>query len=90
MRLLSWLWNKQGDVDTCGNPKELSLIWALHMGKNPKIYSLLVYDVNFILYLHSWLLLTVGKNSGYLGNGQAEDFVLKKSKGIWVEWALPL
>jgi len=69
--------------------KKSSLIWALRMGKNLKTYSLLVYRVNFILYLCSWLLLTVGKSLGYLGNGWAEVFCIKKVR-VQVEWALPL
>jgi len=40
------------------------------VGKNLKIYNLLVYRVSFSLYCSALTLLTVGKFSGYSENGR--------------------
>ena len=45
--------------------QELSLIWASQCGKNLKIYNLLVYCADFILYCSALTLLTVGTISVY-------------------------
>ena len=50
------------------------------MGKNLKIYSLLVYRVNFILYCSALTLLTVGTISAY-SVMQIEQRELKKKRG---------
>ena len=50
------------------------------MGKNLKIYSLLVCRVNFILYCSALTLLTVGTISAYLVM-QIKQRELKRKKG---------
>ena len=72
------------ELNLCSGLQVLSLLRSClessRVGKNPKIYSLLVYHVNFIFYCSALTLLTVGTISVY-SVIQIEQQELKKKKG---------